>query len=423
MSTHPASRTLGVATAAIVPAVAVAMILFVGRTFINGNGDSLAVIHGAHLADACIGRGQWTDCGQVMGPYALLQYLVAAFYLMLGLSDEHVLKAFGYTSAVAFVGMLGLAIYTMRRLGRPALGSALAILVIVSPLPWYGWSTFGESTGALACMAFLAAALLRAPIPVLAVTLIIAGQTKETALPFLLLAGAGALYWSPVSDRPLRRAHWITGALASFVSLALTAGFNLFRFDQVTNAVYADPIAHTQGLEMKVKFAVSIWVAPNAGVLSFWPVAVILFLAAVFLGVRGLRGPLSDRRRVVGATVILLLCLAGLTAGYASWYAPFGWIAWGPRLMLLMVPALALFAVGTLAPEFERLLLSRTTLAKALGSATAVVALVAWWPQLGVLHDSGVMGSLFTPDATCPVQQPIGVDPGYYYTCIFHWAW
>lgn len=409
---------------AVLTALAVASIfLFAVLSIINGNGDSLAVISGTHKAIQCMADGTWTGCGGEVAPYPLLQYLPTFVFIKLGLGDQSILRAFGVISAIAFAGTVGLTWFTLQRLGRPALAVAATLVMLVSPLPWYAWSTFGESLGALACLGFVAAAALRAPAPVLALTLIAAGQTKETALPFVLLLGIGAILWSPVVDRPRRRAHWIGLVVGAVVSLLLTAGFNEFRFDQMTNLIYADPIAHTTGLSLKIKFAGSIWVAPNAGVIPFWPLSAIVFLATTLIGLFHLRRPSPDRIRIVGAALVLVLCLAGLTAGYASWYAPFGWIAWGPRLMLLMIPASVLFCAVTLSAELQALLAARGRAAAALLGLVAIVALVAWTPQVGELHNNGTLGALFAPDSTCPVQAPIGQNPGYYYTCIFHWAW
>lgn len=269
----------------------------------------------------------------------------------------------------------------------------------------------------------MASAALRLHPAILAATLVGAGQTKETALPFLLILGTVLLLWSTLADRRPARSHWIGLAAGTVGSLALTGGFNWFRFGQLTNLVYADPIAHVPGFELKFKYAGSIWMAPNAGVIPFWPAIGVLLIAGLIVLWQSRTAAAPDRRRVFGGVFALAVVLAGLTAGYASWYAPFGWIAWGPRLMLLMLPAIVLAAFALLAPELDRLIAARGRLAAlALGAAFLITVLGAL-PQIGILHRSGVMGALFAPDATCPVQQPIGDDPGYYYTCIFHWAW
>jgi hypothetical protein len=403
-------------------AVAVAVVLFALRSVVNTNGDTAAVVSGTHAALTCIGDGTLTGCGNEVTPYPLLQYLPSALLIGLGLSDEDVIHGLGYLNAVAFVGMLLVAWFTLRRLGRPAVGAALLVALLASPLPWYTWSTFGESLGAFFCLAFVAAALLRAPAPALALTLVLAAISKETALPFLVLMGIGALLWSPVTGRPLTRGHWIAFGIGAVVSLGLVGGFNLFRFDQLTNAIYADPAARTPTVGLKARYVLSLWLAPNAGLVVFWPVAGAALLAMVGVALARVRG-WRENVRVVGVGAILLVLCAAMSYGYASWYAPFGWIAWGPRLMLLLMPAVLLFGAATLGPELERLLRAvgrRANVAKAVVAVLAIATAIA---QIGVMFRPSAMANLFTLDSECPAHVTVSAQPDVYYHCIIHWAW
>jgi hypothetical protein len=399
-------------------AVAAAVVLFALRSVVNTTGDTAAVVSGTHAALTCIGDGTLTGCGNQVTPYPLLQYLPSALFIGLGLSDEDVVHGLGYLNAVAFVGMLLIAWLTLRRLGRPAVGAALLVALLASPLPWYTWSTFGESLGGLCCLAFVAAALLRAPAPVLAITLVLAAISKETALPFLVLMGIGALLWSPVTGRPLARGHWIAFGLGAVVGLGLVGGFNLFRFDQLTNAIYADPATRTPTVGLKARYVLSLWLAPNAGLVIFWPVAGAALLAMVGVALARMR-VWRENVRVVGVGAILLVLCAAMSYGYASWYAPFGWIAWGPRLMLLLVPAVLLFGAGTLAPELERLLRA-ASVAKAVVAVLAITTAIA---EIGVMFRPSAMANLFTLDSECPAYVTVGAQPDAYYHCIIHWAW
>jgi hypothetical protein len=405
-------------------AAGLAVLIYVAQGGLGAaSGDTVALIGGTHEALGCLHRGMFTGCGSQVGPFPLMQYVPTAVLFKLGFDDVDVLQGLALINAAAFACMLGTAWFVMRRLGRPALGAALVLALIVSPLPWYAWTTFGESLGAFVCMLLVAAAVLRAQPYLLALALASAGQSKETALPFLIVLAIAALLWSPIDGRPLRRSHWVGLILGAAASLALTGAFNLLRFDQLTNAGYSDPITRTPTLALKLKFASSLWVAPNGGLALFWPLCAIVFATAALLaGAQALRGRAAERR-VVGTGGVVLVCLAALTIGYADWYAPFGWIAWGPRLMLLLVPALLLFAIATLPGEFESVIRARERPAVLLRGFAALVALIAWVPQIGVLFRPSAMGGLFAADSVCPRQQPISQDPHYYYSCIIHWAW
>ena len=112
--------------------------------------------------------------------------------------------------------------------------------------------------------------------------------------------------------------------------------------------------------------------------------------------------------------------LAAELAGLALWYSPFGWIGWGPRLTLPLVPPLLVLAVafaGTGGAE----LLGRLLRGRGIWLAGAVVA-VAGVTQLAFLDPQPVLRRFFRSGTSC-VHQPIEVDPPAYYRCLQHLAW
>lgn len=119
------------------------------------------------------------------------------------------------------------------------------------------------------------------------------------------------------------------------------------------------------------------------------------------------------------AIVVSLLLLTGTLA---SWFAPFGWVAWGPRLMLPPLPAIMLIVLVVYAEEAERVL--RRVFRSRVGTAVvAVVVIAVALPQVNVLHANGIVGALFSPDKVCPVTANVQADPSYYYHCLTNWAW
>ncbi|WCB96568.1 hypothetical protein DSM104299_05330 [Baekduia alba] len=402
--------------------VAVAILLFSVRSPIGRSGDTIAMIAGTHLGLSCLGDGTLTNCGIHVAPYPLLQYLPTTLFIGLGLGDNDIERALGLLNVAAFVGMLLASYTTLARLARPALGVALLVVLVASPLPWYAWTTFGESLGAFACVAFVAAALWRAPAPVLALTLALAGVSKETALPFLALMGIGALLWSPIEGRGIDRRHWIGLGIGAVLALALTGAFNELRFGQLTNAVYSESYERTPTTGLKARFVLSLWLAPNAGLVTFWPLAGAALLAMVAVAAARVRR-WREHLRPVGAGAVVLVCALAMTYGYANWYAPFGWIAWGPRLMLLLTPALLLFGAATLAPELQAVASAAGRWATALKVALAALAVATVLSQVGVLWDNQAQAGLFDPDSACPTSVSVVDNPGGYYHCIIHWAW
>src|SRR5439155_7987665 len=77
-------------------------------------------------------------------------------------------------------------------------------------------------------------------------------------------------------------------------------------------------------------YAAAVVVSPSGGMFVFWPAACALVLAACLLPlIRRTRRELDWR-----PALVIVLVILGLTLGFASWWTPFGWSAYGPRLAL-----------------------------------------------------------------------------------------
>ena len=204
------------------------------------------------------------------------------------------------------------------------------------------------------------------------------------------------------------------------LGVAVSAAFNWFRYGQLTNYTYLHGYEQVPGVVRRLSLAAALWIAPNGGVALFWTLAAVIAVVLLVISIRTFRAH-GDLRRIVPA-VGLLVCLALLTGTLASWYAPFGWVAWGPRLILPALPAIMLIAVVIYADALGR------TISALLSSTTRVIIVVlvvvaAGLPQVNVLHEPGIVGALFALDGTCPVIGSLQFDPGYYYRCLDHWAW
>lgn len=405
------------------------------------SGDTIALVHGAHTIVYCLSHGITTNCdrlpqfvpgsaatikahGVVVGAVAqfpLFQYLPALLFIQLGMKDINVYKALSVISLLAFIAMVALCGWTASRTGRRS-APALAVLIITtSPLIWYAWSTFGESLAAFLVMLLAVAALRRWPPTVLALCAFSATLTKETVFPIVVLLGAAGLWGTPIGLRPLRRAHWLGLGLGVFAGVVLSAAFNWFRYHQLTNYLYGESFLQVPGIGRRVGLSVAVWLAPNGGLALFWPLFAAVTLGLLAILVLSLtRRPLSpDRILPAGALVV---CLLLTTGELGSWFAPFGWVAWGPRLMLPQLPATLLIALVVYAHEVE--VVARNALRTPLrtGLVAAVVVVLAL-PQANVLHADTIVGGLFSPDKVCPVAADVQADPAYYYHCLDYFAW
>jgi hypothetical protein len=119
---------------------------------------------------------------------------------------------------------------------------------------------------------------------------------------------------------------------------------------------------------------------------------------------------------VVATTVVF-------TGALASWWSTFGWLAWGPRLTLPLLPALVVAAVraarGPLDTGLQWVFGSGLRAAVA-GAVLAVLAV----GQAGVVWNQAAINLPTVPSESCPVlKAPWETTPGYFYGCGLTAAW
>jgi hypothetical protein len=268
---------------------------------------------------------------------------------------------------------------------------------------------------------FTAAALLRAHWTLLAASAWLAGMTKETAAPILIALALIALFGTGAARRRPARPVLAGLALGLVLAVATNALLNVLRYGTLTNVLYLDVAADEYGLEgvpvaHRLDFFAALLVSPNGGLAPFWPAAVLLLAGVAICGVRSRREGVA---RWWPAAALVGIFLA-LNAGFASYFTPFGWQAWGPRYTIPWVPALALLAVAAYGDELGRLAgrLLRFPLVLLAGCG----ALVAFaLPHLGVVVSPAAFATVFAPDDRCGPLHTLRGE--HYLDCVSHVAW
>lgn len=420
-----------------VPALAASLLVigFAVQSTPGLSGDTVALVHGAHTISHCLSQGIFTKCDRVgpwrgfdgvstdvyhgireggVGPYPLFQYLPALVAEHLGFGDVAVYRILELINLLAFCGLVVLAAWVVVQTGRRWAPALAVLLITTSPLLYYTAQTFGESLAAFLMVLFVVAALRRWPPVVLATCAAATCLTKETMFPITLLLGYAALVAMPVRKRALRRAHWYALVAGVLIGEAISTLFDVFRYGQLTNFTYGHSFEQVPGLARRLSLAVAVWIAPNGGLVVFWALAGVL-VVGLLAAVASTRGwvPRLPGLALIGALLIL-------TGTVGSWYSPFGWVAWGPRLMLPVLSAVTLTTLVLYADRIERLIarVASWPVRAACGLGVILLAL----PEVNILHAPHVIGNFFTPDRTCPGPLTPLV-PSYYYRCLNHFAW
>lgn len=386
-------------------------------------GDSGQLMAGTEALRRCLTDFDLVSCEQAtpIGPWPIMQYLPDLVADAAGPSTEGRDRVLTTLSSVGVVACIGAAWIVLRRLSYAEWRWGFLLVVVTGPALAYGSATWGEMLAAGLLTLLVAAGLLRARPVLVGLAAFGAGLTKETGYPFVVALGLVALLLARRrTGEPIRR-HVIL--LVGGIALAVGAGsaLNLLRFGTPRNAYYLDPALRTATVEWFFEIAAGLFVAPNGGILFFWPLA--SFLVALLL-VSPVARALRQEAAWSDAWVSLALAaiIGGLVAGLAAWWAPFGWWAWGPRLSLpwvFPILLLSLAAFGdTLTPMISRVLAPEAGLV----AVTAVVLLVAL-PHIGFLWHADVVGDFFFFHETsvCPGGGPPPTTA--YYDCLREQMW
>ena len=388
-------------------------------------GDTEVVIDGSRAVVSCLSRGVFINCnraiataGTVVGPYPAIQYVLAVAARWLGVGDKGVLTGFLALSALGVLSMPLLFCYASWKGGWPEVKHLGLLLILTSPFIWYGSSSFAEPMAAALLLAMVVVMVCRChPILILA-TALTAGLTKEFVPPIAAVIAVIGLFMSrPIRDNIRRSAAVLMGALMAAI---FNAAFNIFRFGTPLNTDYSLPLLRTPpGLRMN--FFTALWVSPNAGILWFWPLAVILLCIGVAFGIKIIsRSPIEAVAGISTGGALLAISI-----GLGAWFAPFGWAAWGPRLLLPYIPALTFLVWVAYRFRFAELLKVRKSRPRmvALMSIGAVIAVMSIPQAWSAFNGPEVLNGFFGQNERCPRPLVIQVDADYYYECIQYLTW
>jgi hypothetical protein len=390
-------------------------------------GDTPFVLDGSNALLTCLSNHDYHACGYTgklnywglmspMGDWPLLQHIPDLIAIGLGASAHATrTRVLELLNVAAVVAALVVAWIVFARIGRRGLYWAFVFVLLSGPILWYTRTTSGEVLAAGLLVCFVGATLLPAHPALVGVAAACACITKETSYPFVAAVGVlGLVLARRRTGRPIRP-QLIGGAVGIAVAFAAASLFNVVRFGSIFNTNYLDPKLHAPGVARKLEYALAVLVSPNGGIFVFWPVASVLILTACLV-------PFLVRRRVdVRPALVIALVGLGLTLGFASWWTPFGWFGYGPRLMLPWLLPLVLVALVAYGGELTALM--RRALEPWWGLVAVLTVAVAFTlPTIGQLwRPNGI--SAFFEQQTPTCQAPWRAGNAAWYGCQHRQMW
>jgi hypothetical protein len=389
--------------------VLLAFLLVRTVTAFRVSGDTLVLVQGAGGVVDCLRNGTFHGCNIVHFP--LFQFIPAVLLQWNGAAPDAIPMYLAWLNWGAFAAMTALLWLALKeQVSYTVAGFALLVL-LTSPLLPYAVETFNEPAAALVTLAFAVAVVSgHHPGWVFALAVLTA-ITKETAAPFLVLVGLLGLVRR--RDPPPSKATYLFVLVAAVaIGTAINSAFNYFRYDSIFNL---QTLAGEFRVDTLHQFALNfagLWLSPNGGLIPFWP-SFVLILLVVLAATRG-ADPWPAR--------LLAVVLLGLAGGFAAWYAPHGWVAWGPRLLLPWLPAVLYLACYFYPAHIDRQVAFMTANRWRLSGVIVVLAASAL-PSVVEVVDPRVMMALFTPDSVFPQPAPIQQDRGAYFAYLNYLMW
>ncbi len=391
------SRARSLATVAALGSFAFLVATWIARPFVGG--DTPFVLDGTNALLTCLSHHDYNACGYTgelnywglmspIGWWPLLQHVPDLITIGLG-GDGHPARnrVLASLSVAGVVGSVALGRQVLRRFGHAEWFWAFLAIALSGPIIAFARQTAGEMLAMGLLVGLVAATLLQAPPAVVGIAALLACWTKETSYPFVAALGLLCLVLARRRTGRGIRPHVIWGAAGMAVAIVCASLFNIVRFGSVLNTNYLDHQLRTPGIARKLEYTFAVFVSPSGGLLFFWPAAVVLVATACIVGLR---------RNALPAVVVLSVC-AVLAVGFASWWTPFGWSGYGPRLQLPWVLPLVLIVLvaygGALQPLARRLLASPVRLL-----LVFAVLLACALPHVGYSWDIDSLGDYFSQE-------------------------
>jgi hypothetical protein len=397
------------------------VVVWLARPYVYG--DTPFVLDGTNAFLDCLSDRDLVACrysGELdpyegltspIGDWPLLQHVPDALALVLGANGHHarelVLVVLGVAGIVGSVALAGVA---LRAAGRAEWFWGFLFVLLSGPLIAYAGTTAGEALAASLLVSLVAAAVLPAPPVLLALAALAACFTKETSYPFVIALGVLGLLLARRRTGRAIRGHLIWGALGVTLAFVLASLFNVVRFGGVLNKNYMETPLHTPTFGRVLDYVIALFASPSGGMVLVWPAASVVLLFACLV-------PLTRGGRHLDLlpALVLIGVISGVTLSFASWWSPFGWTAYGPRLTLpwvLPLVLLALVAYGEPVGDLARRVLTPVWGLLAVFALVFVLAL----PHVGQMWQQDAKAAFFEQSSP-PCSPPWRVGVARFHRC------
>jgi len=364
---------------------------------VQSEGDTAALVAGAREYLTALLSG-YRGPSFALYHFPLFQFVPTWLLIGLGCNDGQILSSLGMfnTLLIWFTATAGF--WYFYRQKKTTSAWIYFLTLFSSFFLWYANSTFGEPVGAFFAFYLVLNATQASRWIVLSAFLFC--LTKEIAWPFAILLGWISLNSQARLGVASKRRCLLLLVAGSMAGFLVNCGFNLWRFGSPWNSFLLKPELHVDTLRTSFSFFLAQWISPNGGLIFFVPMWVVLFATHVKSGFKS-----------QSASWVFFILLA-LTIGFSRWFAPLGWVAWGPRFLVPWVPALTFL-----------LLLDLPPLGKYFWKSTIGLVTIFGLVQFLATLDRYPLGWFFSPSSACPKDLDVFKNKDLYFECIQSALW
>lgn len=379
------------------------------------SGDTVALSQSARALVTCLENGQFRGCAGT-NQFGLPQHIPAMFLAWKGLDDTSIVFILSCFNVLA-LAILARIIYKSAAI-PPIAKALIGLTLIMGPIIAYGPYSFGEALSILAYVG-LVIAILEKNYFKLIFFMVLAVTSRETAFVSIALLTGAILVFDLKRPRYELKKMFLTIYGSMILGIACLLSFNVLKFNTWRNLPHMDPVLRTPGLKLKIEAAFGILFSPNGGLIPFWFLGAVVSLGLPLIVV-------TSKQLTAPKRMSFLLLISGFVAQVAilaSWYAPYGWVAWGPRLM---IPTTAMAVAVCLILIFrDEEILAHLSRLKSIYLPILIVGIISLIPTIGFLQNPQQTMSWFagSDDAVCPTPAIIQLDQDYYFKCLIHGSW
>jgi len=377
------------------------------------SGDTYALANSSGSLVECLRNHQWLGCPGAT-QFGVTQYLPAVLLSWRGMSPDGIVISLALINSGSFILLCWIIWkFPLRHLNSRLL---MMLCVICSPIIAYASFSFGEGlVGFLVAASLYAVCTKNQLLYLISIVGVVA--SKESAVvsivPIII-----AVYLVTPRDRRLTLKRiaigWIIGA-------GVLIGFNYFKFGTWRNPVYADPSLRVSGVQRRIELFLGELFSPNGGLFWFWPVFLLLAVVLIILAIQTIK---SIGWRGAAPQFLALAGAAAQCIGLSNWFAPFGWVGWGPRLMIPTVVGFVVASVVIIDSQVVSAKVRKLRSYSVLNIAVITCAIGSVIAAVGFLRDPGSTLAWFgRVSPTCPTPAVIQQDSAYYFRCLSYGMW